>query len=138
MSAYQGQDRTQAGKVAWLTESLRAAEWIKLQKTREQVYYVAINIARTNVYTIAGQMADTNSYDVAASPPAETGLTAGNAGAAKALATAATARDQNASATPGSGYVVPAGRAQSAVGGKEWETDWTLSATSMSSWAGAN
>lgn len=121
-----------------MTESLRAAEWIKLQKSRELVFYTSINNARSDVYDIAVQMADTAGYDVAASPPAVTGLTATNPGAAKALATAATARDNIASGTPGSGYVVPAGRAQSAVSGSEWETDWTLNAASMSAWAGAN
>jgi len=137
-TSFQSQSRTKAGEVAWYSESLRAAEWIKLQKAREQVYYTAINNARSDVYDIAVQMADTAGYDVAASPPAVTGLTANDAGAAKALATAATARDKNTSSSPGSGYVVPASRAQSVVSGSEWETNWTLNAASMSAWAGAN
>lgn len=133
-STYQGHSRTKAGEVAWLTESLRAAEWIKAQKTREQVYYGDINTKRTAVYTIAEQMADTAGYDVAANPAAETGLTAGNPGAAKALATALTARDASTNANPGSGYAVPAARTQSTSAGLEWETSWAATAASMTSW----
>jgi hypothetical protein len=66
---------------------------LKAQRDREAVFYGSINSSRAAVFGIASQMADTNTYDVAASPPAETGLVAAAAGAAKALKTAKDARD---------------------------------------------
>jgi len=82
-------------------------------------------------------MADTNTYDVPGTAPLDN-MTASAAGAAKALLTAKTARDQTSNSAPGSGYVMPAARAQSSTSGSEWLTEWTQGDVAMAAWVAAN
>jgi hypothetical protein len=92
-------------------------------------------------------MANTGSYDQPdplASPfvnnaADNTIMTAGAAGAKKAMDAAATARDVASHTNPGSGYVMPGARVQSSTAGEEWKMgDWAATTASMNAWKGAN
>lgn len=61
------------------------------------------------------------------------GLTAGAAGAAKALAAAATTRDANTADTPGSAFRIASSRAQDS-SPNAWRTAWTLNEGAMDTW----
>lgn len=106
-------------------------------RTHEQTFYGAVNTSRATALAVATSMADTAGWDITGG--SAYGLTDGGEGAAKALATAATARDATASGSPGSGYAVASGRAQDTSSTADgWKTIWTLNETSMEAWTTAN
>lgn len=139
----EGYQRTKAGEVAWHTGNLRAAQWTENQRKREQTFYGSVNSARNNAKAVASSMATGTSYDQPGtlvapflSNDVDTNLmVASAAGAQKALVTAATARDSNAS---GSVKNVPAARTQSVVAGSEWQTTWARTTAGLDAWATAN
>lgn len=65
---------------------------------------------------------------------AQLGLTASAAGAAKALATALSARDSTTEATPGSGFQLASSRAQDS-SPNAWRTVWTLDESALDTWS---
>lgn len=143
-STYQ---RTKAGEVAWHTGNLRARQWTEMARTRESTWFGAVNGSRATALAAATLMADNNTHDQPNPLVAPflnnaadaTIMTAGSAGANKAMVAAATARDVATHTDPGSGYVMPGARAQNGNAGQEWKMGaWAVTTATMNSWKTAN
>lgn len=106
-------------------------------RKRESTFWGSVNSSRSSALAAATSMADTNSYDVPATAPLDN-MTANAAGAAKALTTAATARDVASHTNPGSGYIFPAARSKSSTSGSEWLNEWTQGDVAIAAWKTAN
>lgn len=135
-SSYQGQSRSQAGKVAWHVGDKRAKDWVEMQRTQELALYTEVQVSRGSAASVANSQATDAGYDAAnplTTTEAAMGLTAGAAGANKALAAAATLRDATASASAGSGFRIASSRAQDS-SPNAWRTVWTLNAAALDTW----
>lgn len=52
-SSYQGQDRNQAGKVAWHAGDKRAKDWVNMQRIKELALYTEVQVSRGSASSVA-------------------------------------------------------------------------------------
>lgn len=135
--------RSAAGVIAYRAGEKLAADWEQERMKAEKAFYQAMADYSTAAKAEAAQQHGDDTHAVAAADAgwsgngldatlAGAGVTEGAAGAAKALATAAAARDSNSS---GSAWYMPNTRTQSVVADKEYETAWTNPThTSLNAW----